>query len=163
VRQELAPVHGSMVKLKERLRMSPQRACQANISFYGSRSGTFREGTGFRALGKSASVPARLTLGNSTNGIGAGRTGISSAAGRTLKADKLPLARQTFQKLTSTLSRVPSTGDGQLEGICEEIGTYFESSQRVMGPLRKLLSEPLPGQVEEYSKAKALLSRAKNK
>lgn len=158
VRQELAPVHGSMVELKERLRMSPQRACQPSVSFYGY--GTLRESTGFPTLGKSASVPARLTLGNSTNGQGPGRMGVSNAAGRSMKVDKLPLARQTFQKITSTLSRVPCGSDGQIDCIREEIGNYFESSQRVLGPQKKLLSQPLLGQVEEYSKAKELRRKA---
>lgn len=56
-----------------------------------------------------------------------------------------PFARRTFQRITSTLSRVPEHENGSKIGeIREELDGYFESHERFVGDHQQLLMQPVP-------------------
>ncbi|CAJ1411415.1 unnamed protein product, partial [Effrenium voratum] len=90
-----------------------------------------------------------------------GAHGLSSSASMPdLRSTREPVfARRTFQRITSTLSRIPDE-DGKITEIKEEIGGYFAKHQRYVGDQQQLLLQPVPSKANDYNLALELRRRA---
>jgi len=98
----------------------------------------------------------------STNGEGR-RLSSSMSLPDLRSHDTMPMARKTFQRISSTLDRVPDGDDEhgtKIVEIKEELGGYFESRQRALGSHEELLEQPILGQADGYSLACKLRKRA---
>jgi len=152
VREELAPVQVFVSDLKQRLRrgMAKPQAGKGRmeVSFYGQ--------TG---MNRSNSMPTKLgqSFAGETGMMGT-RSGDLAASGS--RRDRLPLARRTFQRISSTLESVPDNpaAANKLNEIRDNIGGYFDTSTKYMGS-QKELTKPLARQVDEYRKVSSMRKR----
>jgi len=128
VRQDFAPILGSLQELKQGIRIAREV--------------------------KSVEPPEPESTGEGAHGLS------SSASMPDLRSTREPVfARRTFQRITSTLSRIPDE-DGKITEIKEEIGGYFAKHQRYVGDQQQLLLQPVPSKANDYNLALELRRRA---
>eukprot|EP00439_Symbiodinium_sp_Y106_P012342 s3622_g1.t2 len=82
-------------------------------------------------------------------GWGTGRALAASTSLPDLREVEAPFARKTFQRISSTLSRVPDLDEmgTKIVEIRDGIGGYFESHHRSLSCHEELLEQPVPSRV----------------
>lgn len=171
IRQELAPLRCNLSEFRQRLKRGLK---QPSFVVPGCRDGEGSDPraiskTGFRVknasqLQRVSSMPSKL---GSVNDSPSSTERVPSRAlnkkaslpclSSDRKVDRLPIARKTFQKITSSLSHIPASTE--LIAITEDIGGYFVSSEQLLNPHSALLSHPLSGQVENHRLVRKIQSR----
>lgn len=132
VQKDFAPIQNGLKELKHGIRVALQEADEQ------CEDGGGVSAPSMQSVAKAAKVVAAKTL-----------TSSSSAPELRRRAPPLapaaPFARRTFQRITSTLSRVPEHENGSKIGeIREELDGYFESHERFVGDHEQLLLQPVP-------------------
>lgn len=81
----------------------------------------------------------------------AGRALAASTSLPDLREAEAPLARKTFQRISSTLSRVPDLDEmgTKIVEIRDGIGGYFESHHRSLSCHEELLEQPVPSRASQ--------------
>eukprot|EP00435_Cladocopium_sp_Y103_P005924 s3225_g1.t3 len=111
------------------------------------------------ALHWGVSAPSLPSVAKAAAAKLAAKTLTSSSSAPELRRGKAapaaPFARRTFQRITSTLSRVPEHENGSKIGeIREELDGYFESHERFVGDHEQLLLQPVPKARNPHSMAR---------
>lgn len=132
VQKDFAPIQNGLKELKHGIRVARQEADEQ-----------CEDGGGVSAPSVQCSVAKAAK-------VVAAKTMTSSSSAPELRrgappAPAAPFARRTFQRITSTLSRVPEHENGSKIGeIREELDGYFESHERFVGDHEQLLLQPVP-------------------
>lgn len=141
VHKDFVPIQNGLQELKQEIRAAMKEAKDGITEVEeelvdGGREPRAPSVASLRSLRKSAR-PKTLT---------------TSVSAPELRRDRAaPFARRTFQRITSTLSRVPDHENGSKIGeIREELDGYFENHERFVGDHEQLLLQPVP-KADDYS------------
>lgn len=138
VHQDIAPIQSGLQELKQGIRVALKEAKEVELEEV--------EEMGFD---RGAACPIPSSSGSIRR---APKSMTSSSSAPELRRresanDPGPFARRTFQRITSTLSRVPDDERGgkiRIGEIREELGGYFESQHRFVRNHEELLLQPVP-------------------